>query len=314
MKRSRLFTALGLLAVLLTSLGCQHLIVGLAKQISEPEWADPPEDIAVARDIVFAETEQGTLLLDLYTPKVRPAEPLPLVVWVYGGGWFVGNRNQIQLSRAHYLTRRGYAVASVSYRLSPVAPHPAQIHDVKAAVRFLRLNKDELGLDTARIGIWGASAGGHLVALMGTTNGNAEFEGDVGGEALRGVSSDVAAVVNYFGPVDLAKLHVDAGQDDAGFMVEAFLGGPLVENREAAVQASPVTWASASSAPMLHVHGTEDPTVAFRQSERIHQALIEAGADSTLRTVEGGGHGRDGEFDGDVLIDEIGVFFDRHLK
>ncbi len=273
-----------------------------------------PAGVDVARDIGFAETEHGPLALDLYTPSVRPAEPLPLVVWVYGGGWFVGNRNQIQLSRAYHLSRRGYAVAAVSYRLSPVAPFPAQIHDVKASVRYLRAHAAELGLDAERIGIWGASAGGHLVALMGTTNGNRKMEGDVGGEALRGVSSDVAAVVNYFGPADLVNMHIDAGRDEPGFMVEKFIGGGFADKRDVAVEASPVTWASENAAPMLQVHGTVDSIVPFRQSERMHQALVRAGADSTLRAVEGGDHGRGADFDGEVLIDEVADFFDRHLK
>ncbi len=303
-----------LMALVLTATGCQTLVVALARSMSEPAWEDPPEDIAVARDIPFATTEQGPLLLDLYTPLERPEAAIPLVVWVYGGGWFVGHRNQIQLSRAHHLTRRGYAVAAVSYRLSPVVPYPAQIHDVKASVRYLRANASRLGLDAERIGIWGASAGGHLVALMGTTNGQASMEGEVGGAALSGVSSEVAAVVNYFGPSDLRTMHVDDGRDEAGFMVEQFLGGDLAQKQEAAREASPVTWASGAAPPMLHVHGTQDEVVPFKQSERLHEALVAAGADSTLRAVPEGGHGRGAEFDSGVLIDEVGDFFDRHLR
>ncbi len=289
-------------------------MVGLARSMAEPGWEDPPEDIAVARDIEFASTDQGPLLLDLYTPRERPEAAMPLVVWVHGGGWFVGNRNQIQLSRAHHLARRGYAVASVSYRLSPVVPYPAQIHDVKASVRYLRANAARLGLDADRIGIWGASAGGHLVALMGATNGQAAMEGEVGGAALAGVSSEVAAVVNYFGPSDLRTMHLDDGRDEAGFMVEQFLGGDLASREAMAREASPVTWASDAAPPMLHVHGTEDGVVPIKQSERLHEALLAAGADSTLRVVPEGGHGRGAEFDSGVLIDEVGDFFDRHIR
>lgn len=297
-----------------TSFSCQSMAVLLARHMSEPAFEAPPSDMEVAQNITFAQTEHGPLDLNLYTPKTRSTEKLPLVVWVYGGGWFVGNKHQIQLSRAYNLTRRGYAVAAISYRLSPVVPFPAQIHDVKASVRYLRAHGAELGLDTERIGIWGASAGGHLVALMGVTNGNAEMEGDVGGEALRGYSSDVAAVVNYFGAADLPNMHIDAGSDDASFMVEQFIGGPLEEKRDVAVQASPTTWAAASSVPMLHIHGDEDPLVPPHQSVRLHEALTTAGADSTLRVVVGGGHGGGGDFDSDVLIEETGDFFDQHLK
>lgn len=314
MRPERLLLVACVMASLVLASSCQSIAIAVARQVSEPTWVDPPEDMAVARDILFAETENGPLHLDLYTPKVRPGADLPLVVWVYGGGWFVGNRNQIQLSRAYNLTRRGYAVASISYRLSPVTPFPAQIHDVKASVRYLRAHAQELGLDTERIGIWGASAGSHLVALMGTTNGNSEMEGDVGGAALHSHSSDVAAVVNYFGPTDLPNMHVDSGRDEAGFMVEQFVGGTLEEKGDVANSASPVAWASASSAPMLHVHGTVDDIVPFHQSERLHQALLAAGADSTLRPVPGGGHGRGGGFDSDEIIEEIGDFFDRQLR
>jgi acetyl esterase/lipase len=303
-----IFTLLG------TSVGCQSVAVTLARHMSEFDFEAPPADMEVVRDIVFAETPQGPLDMNLYTPKVRPTEKLPLIVWVYGGGWFVGNKHQIQIARAYNLTRRGYAVAAISYRLSPVAPNPAQIHDVKASVRYLRAHADELGIDAERIGIWGASAGGHLVSLMGVTNGNEKMEGDVGGEALRGHSSDVAAVVNYFGVSDLMNAHVDGGSEEPSFMVESFLGGPFDENREAAMEASPVTWVAANSAPMLHVHGTEDPIVAIHQSVRLHDALQTAGVESTLRKVQGGGHGTGGDFDSDVLIEEVGDFFDRHLK
>lgn len=303
-----------LVGFLSACMGCQSIAVAMARQVSEPSWVEPPDDMEVKRDVVFAETADGNLLLDLYMPKDRSAEALPLVVWVYGGGWFVGNRNQIQLSRAYHLTRRGYAVAAISYRLSSVAPFPAQIHDVKASVRYLRANAVSLGLNTERIGVWGASAGGHLVALMGTTNGDPKMEGTVGGPALAGESSDVAAVANYFGPSDLSTMHLDAGRDEAGFMVERLLGGDFEAKKELAEEASPVAWASPSSAPMLHVHGTEDAVVSIRQSERLHEALTQAGADSTLRVVTDGGHGRGAEFGGEVLIGEVGDFFDRHLR
>ena len=149
---------------------------------------------------------------------------------------------------------------------------------------------------------------------MGTTNGLDSMEGDVGGEGLRGYSSEVAAVVNYFGPTDLRKLHVDAGQEDVSFMVRELLGGKLESRIDLAMNASPVVWASASSAPMLIVHGTEDQIVPYSQSVRLHNALSHAGANSTLRPVEGGRHGRGADFDNDALIEEVADFFDQHLR
>lgn len=311
----KLLLLIGVAAAIPVWFGYQAIEMFIAAQMAEFDFEAPSEDIAVERDIVFATTDDGLLDLNLYTPRDRPAEKLPLVVWVYGGGWFAGNKHQIQISGAYDLTRRGYAVAAISYRLSPVAPYPAQIHDVKASIRYLRAHADELGLDTERIGIWGGSAGGHLAALMGVTNGNQQMEGDVGGEALAGYSSDVAAVVNYFGPAELPTMHLDLGHDEPSYMVEMFIGGELGEKRKVAVEASPITWVSASSVPMLHVHGIKDLIVPYEQSVRFHEALLKVGADSTLRTVEDGGHGNGGDFDKrDALIGEVADFFDQHLK
>ena len=311
MPMHRWLVAALLICIAATSLGCRSMMIFMARRISEPAATSPPVDIAVERDIVFAETPDGPLALDVYTLVDRPAAPLPVIVFVHGGGWFAGNKNQIQLGRGFELTRRGYAVVAVSYRLTDVAVFPAQIHDVKASIRWIRANASRRGFDASRIGVWGSSAGGHLVALMGVTNGSAELEGDVGGAALAGQSSDVQAVVDFFGPTQLVP---KAGHEDAtGWMVERLIGGTLVERRDVAVRASPATYVSASAAPILIVHGDEDEVVDPHQSTSYHALLVAAGADSTLRIVKGGGHGRGGEFSDRSLLAVVGEFFDRTL-
>ena len=129
MPMHRWLVAALLICIAATSLGCRSMMIFMARRISEPAATSPPVDIAVERDIVFAETPDGPLALDVYTLVDRPAAPLPVIVFVHGGGWFAGNKNQIQLGRGFELTRRGYAVVAVSHRLTDVAVFPAQIHD-----------------------------------------------------------------------------------------------------------------------------------------------------------------------------------------
>ena len=145
------------------------------------------------RDLVYARAGAKDLLLDLYLPEGAP-RPLPLVVWIHGGGWRNGAKEQTPARR---LVERGYAVASINYRLSGEAIFPAQIHDCKAAVRWLRANAAKYGLDAGRVAAWGSSAGGHLVALLGTSGGIMELEGGLGNADQ---SSRVQAVVDFFGP------------------------------------------------------------------------------------------------------------------
>jgi acetyl esterase/lipase len=248
--------------------------------------------------------------LDFY-PPASGDRAAPLVLWIHGGAWLGGNKRQCP---AQFLTRHGYAVASLGYRLSPEAIFPAQIHDVKAALRFLRANADDYGFDPARVGVWGASAGGHLAALLGASGGVPAMEGTLG---VTGLTTRVQAVVNYFGPADLLTFGAQAGprsriNHNAPDAPEArLIGGAVPDHPEKARAASPVTYVSADDPPMLHVHGDEDDVVPFAQSEQLHAALTSAGAPSTLRRVPGGGHGN--RFPPE-LRDEVRAFFDRHLR
>lgn len=291
--------------------GARRLVLEIAHWRAEPGATAPPPDIEVERDIVFALTEDGPLSLDIYTPKDRPPGRLPVVVFVFGGGWFAGNKNQLQMMDGHLLAREGYAVVATSYRRTDLATFPAQIHDVKATIRWVRAHADEYGFDATAVGALGGSAGGHLVALLATTNGKAVLEGDTGGEGLRGYSSDVQAVVDFFGPAHLPRLFGASRSVD--WMLEDLLGGPLAEHLALAELASPELHVSSETAPLLIVHGEEDSTVPVEQSTSFQARLRQAGADSTLHVLPGAGHGGDGFFQPE-LREKIIAFLARHLK
>lgn len=229
------------------------------------------------------------------------------MVWIHGGAWLGGSKERPPALR---FVAKGYAVASVNYRLSQHAIFPAQIEDCKAAIRWLRANAAKHGYDPNRIGVWGSSAGGHLVALLGTTSGVKEF--DVGPNA--GVSSRVQAVCDFFGPTDFTKMSSfpSTMHHDAPDSPEAkLIGGPVQENKDKARRANPITYVTKDDPPFLIVHGDKDPLVPHNQSELLLDALKKAGLEATLYTVQGGGHGGFKDPQVDVLVTQ---FFERHLR
>lgn len=263
-------------------------------------------DIDIHKDLVYGSEHQVRQSLDLYVPKDAKA-PLPLVVWIHGGAWMAGDKNW---NPATPLLNEGFAVASINYRLSQIATFPAQIHDCKAAIRYLRANADTYHIDPNSIGVWGASAGGHLVALLGVTNGNKELEGAVG-DYLK-TSSDVQAVCDWFGPSDMLTMSIGKRQFEQGKDPELLLlGGPLSEKRELAELASPVTHVTKDAPPFLIMHGDQDNLVPIQQSRLLNDKLKAAGADSTLIVMEGKGHG----FGNDPsVLEPVIKFFNRTLK
>lgn len=267
------------------------------------------EGIEILRDIVYAHAENKTLLLDLYLPRQR--RPLPVILWVHGGAWRTGDKTD--KADLPEWAARGYAVASINYRLSQEALFPAQIHDCKAAVRWLRANATEYGLDPTHIGAWGASAGGHLVALLGTTAGVAELEGDLGN---LGHSSAVQAVCDWFGPTDFTQMSHFPGKMDHDVPdspESQLIGGPIQENKEKAAKANPITYIDGDEPPFLIIHGERDPLVPCHQSILLHEALLAAGADSTLHIIPGAGHGG-AHFSAPEITQMVAAFFDKHLK
>jgi acetyl esterase/lipase len=237
------------------------------------------------------------LELDLVLPAERNAPvPVPVVVFLHGGGWRLGSRHSVgpayldaDPTPFERVAQAGIAVASVDYRLSGEAVWPAQLHDAKAAVRWLRARAGELGIDPERIAAWGESAGGHLAELLGLTGDDAGLEGEVG---VTGPSSRVAAVAAWYAPSDIAAVATDQGADpaDPGSREAQLLGAPVPSVPERAAQASPLGHVSAGAPPFLLLHGRADRLVGCRQSERLRDALAAAGVDVELHTYDGADH------------------------
>ena len=260
--------------------------------------------VRALRNVEYARVDGNrSLYLDLYLPE-KAAAPTPLIVWIHGGGWVGGNKNNCPPLAG---VSKGCAAASIEYRFADVAPFPAQIHDCKGAIRFLRANAAKYNLDPNRIGAWGASAGGHLVALLGTGAAVQSLEGNVGGNLE--YSSRVQAVCDYFGPADLMPLTVPGVSPGAAAVVAKLLGGPPAEKKDLAALASPVTHVTKDAPPFLIMHGDKDTLVPLSQSQTLHDALKKAGVDSTLKVIAGAGHG----FASREITATVEAFFAKHL-
>lgn len=243
----------------------------------------------VARDVVYRTIDGKNLTLDLYVQQtVKEGDKFPAVVWIHGGAWREGSKDRCP---AIPLVNQGFVVVSINYRLSQEAIFPAQIHDCKAAIRWLRANAGRYSIDPDRIGVWGASAGGHLAALLGTSGGVKELEG---GPDNLGYSSRVQAVCDYFGPTDFLRMNDEPGAMDHNAPdspESALVGGPIQKNPEKVALANPMTYASADDPPFLILHGDQDRTVLPSQSVLLHNALKRVGVNVRLGVVTGQGHG-----------------------
>ncbi|HKQ48254.1 MAG TPA: alpha/beta hydrolase fold domain-containing protein [Phycisphaerae bacterium] len=270
-------------------------------------------------DVVFGVVPRDaggtvTLLMDIYLPAAGSG-PYPCVLWIHGGGWQGGTHNTVPGS-ALQLPTAGVAIASVSYRLSGDAIFPAQIHDVKGAVRFLRANAATYNLDTTRFGSWGSSAGGHLSALLATSGDVAELEGTSGGNPT--FSSRVQAAVDYFGPTDILNINLDTttppgsginhdaptspeshlvGWDDPGQGIgdiRANIANPNPPYPALVTlcnQVNPITWLTADDPPLFIAHGNMDTSVPIKQSVRLTDAMPAVGVFHDYRSINGAGHG-----------------------
>lgn len=277
-----------------------HVVALAALSLPPAEAQFVPPTVA---DAVFATVPGGPdLALDLYLPETS-AGPLPLLIYVHGGGWQSGSKFPCP---AAPLVEAGFAVASVEYRLSGEAIWPAQIHDCKAAVRWLRANAGTYGLDPDRFGVFGPSAGGHLVSFLTTSGGVGphrvgqlfvDLEGNLGEHTA--VSSRVQATVSYFGPSNFLRMSLfpsGIAHDETESAESKLIGAPIQTVPEAALSADPSQHISAEDGPILFVHGTADPVVPYAQSEHIWRLGREVhGLDSwELRAVPDGGHGGQG--------------------
>ena len=265
-----------------------------------------PDDVIFERGIEYSNPDGQHLQLNLARPK-NATGALPAVLCIHGGGFRAGNRdgnNALCLN----LVQRGFVAATVSYRLAPKYQFPAAVHDVKAAVRWLRANAAKYQINPARIGVTGDSAGGHLAQFLGVTAGVPEFEGD-GGNA--GQSSRVACVVNRYGPSDFTKSY--GKSVDAAEVLPLFLGGDLKTALPRHIQSSPLNWVTPNAAPTLILHGTEDQYVAYEQGVWMRDRLQACGVEVELLTFEGAKHGFKGA-DAEKAEQALLAFFEQRLK
>lgn len=248
--------------------------------------ADPTP--RVLRDLKFARAGDTELLLDLYLPA-EPAPPAGLIVWVHGGAWRAGSRTSVDLRD---MTQRGWAVASVDYRLSTTARFPAQVHDIKAAIRYLRANAAQHHLPPDRLVIAGSSAGAHLAALVGVTNGDPRLEGNVGAHTQ--TSSDVQAIVSLYGASNLTTILAQSTPHGLSVRVpalELLLGAKPDLVPDLARLASPVFHVDPRDPPLFLLHGDQDNQMPINQSHELQGAYQDHRLPVRLDILHGSGHG-----------------------
>ena len=266
-----------------------------------------PKNTRIYKDLSYSEADDKELLLDLYIPA--KCDGCPLVVWVHGGAWRAGNKENPE--HALTLLQQNFALASINYRLSQEATFPAQIIDCKAAIRWLRAHASDYGYDPGKIGVFGSSAGGHLVALLGTSAGQDEWEK---GDHLDH-SSQVQAVCDWYGPTDFLRM-----DDQTGGMIHLsadspesqLIGGDISNYPEKVRMANPITYISSQTPPFLIIHGKSDRTVIYQQSVLLHEALKQKGLESKLILLEGAGHG--GGPIWQQQMKPVADFFTKYLK
>lgn len=278
--------------------------------------AQLPPGVVAQRDIAYVPDGDPSQSLDLYLPEKTPDHALPLIVWIHGGGWMGGSKADCP---AIGFVRRGYVAASIEYRFSQKALFPAQIQDCQAAIRWLRANAAKYHIDPDHVGVWGASAGGHLVALLGTAGGAHAFA-PIGGNDRQ--SDRVQAVCDMFGPADFNTVMAQAAADKTrnifnfnhkGDPYSQLIGVPLNSDSAKGEAVSPVHYVSKDDPPFLILHGTVDALVPFAQSVELADDLKKAGVDVILQPMPGSNHGGPA-FNLPPVHKLIANFFDKHLK
>lgn len=270
-------------------------------------------------DIAYA-NESKHQKMDIIIPNEGEG-PFPLIINIHGGAWFFGDKRNVHTRSGIQLAFKGYAVATINYRLSGDAKWPSQIYDCKAAVRFLRANADKYNIKTDKIGVIGNSAGGHLAAMLATTNGQPEYE-----ELLMGnseYSSDVQAVATWYGVFDLVKTEehkkqlVKEGEtykfEDDG-VAEGLMGCNLKENEDKYAYASPIYHINKNMIPMLIQQGTSDKVVPYLQAIDFFNKYVKFCGDKDVHIdlLEAADHGDDA-FRTDENMYKILKFMDKYI-
>ena len=259
-------------------LGMILFAFSFAAQIAAQTTGSP---FSVISDVQFCTGGGNPLLMDIFIPEQRNRTPTPTILWIHGGGWDHGDKNGH--SNAEFLAEAGFVAATLSYRLSGVAPFPAAIEDCKCAVRFLRANASRYGIDPERIGVAGSSAGGHLAELVATADQSAGFEGDGG---WHDVSSRVQAAASYYGVSDLTAQF----PPDTVPVILKFFRGTDKEKPELYREASPILYVSKDDPPLLLVHGEKDDGVPFEQSVRMAESYRRLRVPVEFIVVKNAGH------------------------
>ncbi len=270
-----------------------------------PAHAQAADAVVIENNIEYSNPAETHLQLNMARPAGEG--PFPAVVCIHGGGFRAGTRDGYN-GLIKKLAERGYVAVTVSYRLAPKHPFPAAVHDVKAAVRFLRANAKRFRLNPDRIGVTGGSAGGTLAHMLGVTEGVKSLEGP--GPHLEH-SSKVQCVVNYFGATDFTKSY--GKSVDAHEVLPLYLGGNVEQARQAHINSSPLYWVTPLAAPTLLIHGTQDNYVHVEQAEWIYDRFKAAGVETEFIRLEGAGHGFKGA-DAEKAEAALFAYFDKHLK
>jgi acetyl esterase/lipase len=285
--------------------GLTLVVVGILAL--SPARADEPKPAGAAKtdyDLVYTKAGDTELKLDIARPPGGDG-PFPAVLVIHGGAWRQGNKKDMRPLMLE-LARRGYVAVSPQYRFCPKETFPAQVHDVKAAVRFVKAHAKDYQVDPERVGAVGFSAGAHLAMMLGVTGPEDGLEGNAASDAP---STKVRAVVNYFGPTDL---RADDIPPVSRGLVKDFLGGSIEEKGEAAAQASPIHYVSQGDAPILSFQGTKDPLVPHTQATKLADAQTKAGVPGRVELLVGFGHGWTGD-DLALTAEQTFAFLKKHL-
>lgn len=284
-----------------------HFVAGLLSLFTLTTVQSQPANMQIEKDITYAHTGSRALTLDLYRPA--QADHRPMIVWVHGGAWRAGNKSSMPLKA---LVEDGFQIASVDYRLTPEARFPANVHDIKAAIRFLRANGRELQINANTILIAGASAGGHLAALVGVSNGNEALEGTLGEHTQ--TSSDVQGIVSFYGASNLTSILGQSTPHGLGVRIPALqllLGGQPEDKAELAKLASPVFHVGPNDPPLLLIHGDQDPQMPINQSHELVGVYEQHHLPVQMDVIHGAAHGGAAFYD-DTRLALIMSFLKKH--
>ncbi|MFC1612441.1 alpha/beta hydrolase fold domain-containing protein [Patescibacteria group bacterium] len=301
------------------------IVIGAGILVASVFYGNYQEDLGLRKvknarafyNLEYARQGDRALLLDIYLPKGEK-DPLPVIVWIFGGVWMWGDKTECP---AEIFVEHGYAVACINYSYMTQATFPEQLYEAKSAIRWIRANASLYQFDSERIGVFGESSGGHLAALLGTTCGVEKLEGDIG---VTGYSSCVDAIVEWFGPLEFIEINKDRSTDNPykkfRMVTEVYLGGSLRAVLENAHLATPKEHVTPDDAPFYILHGEEDEWIPVTQPKALHQALQEAGVESHLEIIEGMMHGWGTDnygkkvFPPEMLEKMIVEFLDKKLK